>query len=77
MAEILKLTGTKEWLGTHMDLTLEKPSTELLLIIERLLAGKLSRKGRCLNIFQLTLLKLWNLHHILYLSKVMFLFLLC
>ena len=45
IAEILKLTGTTEWLGTHMDLTLEKPRTELVLMTERLLTGKPLKEG--------------------------------
>ena len=40
IAEILKLTGATEWLEPHIDLTEEKPWTEVILVIEKLLTVK-------------------------------------
>ena len=45
IADILKLTGTMDWLRTHIDLTLEKPRTGLVLMIDRLLADKPLKEG--------------------------------
>ena len=40
ISRMLKLAGTTEWMGTHIDLTLGRPRAELVLIIERVLTGK-------------------------------------
>ena len=45
ISEMLKLAGTKEWMGTPMNLTIDKPRAETALVIERLLAGKSLEEG--------------------------------
>ena len=34
---MLKLVGTTEWMGTHMEVDLRRPSAELVLVVEKLL----------------------------------------
>ena len=45
ISEFLKLAGTAEWMGTYIDLILEKSGAEMVLIIGKLLAGKSFEEG--------------------------------
>ena len=43
--DILKLTGTAMWVGTHMNLTVDRPRVEIIPIIAKLLEDKALEEG--------------------------------
>ena len=43
--EILKLIDTPKWIGTHMNLTLDRPREEIFPIIAKLLEDKALEDG--------------------------------
>ena len=43
--DILKLVDTPKWVGTHMNLTIDRPSVEVILIIIKLLEDKALEQG--------------------------------
>ena len=45
MSDILKLADTLKWVGTHMNLTTDRPRMEVIPIIVKLLEDKALREG--------------------------------
>ena len=43
--EILKLAGTPKWVDTYMNLTVDRPMVEIILIIAKLLEDKALEEG--------------------------------
>ena len=43
--DILKLADTPKWVGTHMNLTVDKPRVEIIPIIAKLLEDKALEEG--------------------------------
>ena len=55
--DILKLADTPKWVGTHMNLTADRPRVEITPIIVKLLENNAWKKGKNMNSYQL---KYWN-----------------
>ena len=45
VSDILKLADTPKWVGTHMNLTVDKPRVEIILVITKLLEDKALEEG--------------------------------
>ena len=51
--DILKLADTPKWVGTHMNLTVDRPRVEIIHIIAKVLEYKTLEEGGNMNLFQL------------------------